>query len=175
MKHLGYGFYFLITWFPTYLAKARGFQGAELGLLAGLPLLVSVVGDLAGGWTTDTLVRRYGRRIGRCGMALIAYAAAAVAVTLAGATSDRYASALGIAFAAALTMFTLAPSWASCIEIGGRNSGVLSATMNTAGQVGGILSPIVLAYVVDRTGNWALPLYILGGYYLVAAFCWLFR
>jgi ACS family glucarate transporter-like MFS transporter len=169
-----YGFYFLITWFPTYLAKARGFSGAELGFLAGLPLLVSVIGDLAGGWTTDTLTRLFGRRIGRCGMALAAYALAAVAVSLGAAAINPYTAALLIALAAALSMFTLAPSWAACIEIGGRNAGVLSATMNTAGQVGGFLSPIVLAYVVDRTGNWALPLYILGAYYLVAAACWLF-
>ncbi len=79
-----------------------------------------------------------------------------------------------IAIAAALTMFTLAPTWASCIEIGGRNSGVLSAIMNTAGQVGGILSPIVLAHVVDIYGDWSIPLDILGAYYLVASACWFF-
>ena len=37
-------------------------------------------------------------------------------------------------------MFTLAAAWAVAIELGGRNSAVLSATMNTAGQIGGILS-----------------------------------
>lgn len=169
-----YGFYFLITWFPTYLSKARGFASTELGLLAGLPLLVSVAGDLAGGWATDRMVRRFGLRIGRCGLALVAYLLAACAVATAGAVPDRYAAALLIAFAAACTMFTLAPTWAACIEIGGRTSGVLSATMNTAGQVGGVLSPIVLAYVVERFGDWALPLYILGAYYAVAAACWLF-
>jgi ACS family glucarate transporter-like MFS transporter len=44
-------------------------------------------------------------------------------------------------------MFTLTPAWATAIDLGGRNSAVLSATMNTAGQIGGILSPIVLAYI----------------------------
>ena len=70
-------------------------------------------------------------------------------------------------------MFTLAPAWATAIELGGRNSAVLSATMNTAGNVGGILSPIVLAYIVDRFGNWNLPLHILSALYLMAAFCWI--
>jgi hypothetical protein len=32
--------------------------------------------------------------------------------------------------------------------------------MNTAGQVGGILSPIVLAYIVDTIGDWNMPLQI---------------
>ncbi len=35
-----YGFYFNITWLPTYLEKARGFSSTGLGLLAGLPLIL---------------------------------------------------------------------------------------------------------------------------------------
>lgn len=70
-------------------------------------------------------------------------------------------------------MFTLAPAWVTAIELGGRNSGTLSATMNTAGQIGGILSPIVLAYIVDRLGNWSMPLQVLSGLYFVAALCWI--
>jgi MFS transporter, ACS family, glucarate transporter len=48
----------------------------------------------------------------------------------------------------------------------------LSATMNTAGQIGGVLSPIVLAYIVDRFSNWSMPLHILSCLYLIAAVCW---
>jgi nitrate/nitrite transporter NarK len=70
-------------------------------------------------------------------------------------------------------MFTLAAAWATAIDLGGRNSAVLSATMNTAGQIGGILSPIVLAYIVDGLGSWSAPLHVLSGLYLVAAICWI--
>ncbi len=55
-----YGFYFNITWLPTYLAEARGFTDPLLGLLAGLPLILSAVADLHGGLTTDRLVRAPG-------------------------------------------------------------------------------------------------------------------
>jgi nitrate/nitrite transporter NarK len=79
-----------------------------------------------------------------------------------------------IAIGGAASMFTLAPAWATAIGLGGRNAGVLSATMNTAGQVGGIMSPIVLAYIVDRFGDWSMPLHVLSALYLVAAICWLF-
>src|SRR5262245_52031238 len=54
-----YGFYFFITWLPTYLAKARGLQSAELAIFSGLPLLLSVVADITGGITTDSLCRRF--------------------------------------------------------------------------------------------------------------------
>src|SRR5262249_57712123 len=61
-----YGFYFNLTWLPTYLEKARGFRDPLLGLLAGLPLILSAVADLTGGLATDRLVRARGLRAGRC-------------------------------------------------------------------------------------------------------------
>jgi MFS transporter, ACS family, glucarate transporter len=169
----GYGFYFVITWLPAYLAKARGFESVELGLFAGLPLILSVVSDIGGGWTTDRLCRRFGLRLGRCAVASGANLLAALAMLAGAATADSRVAALLIAVALASSMFTLGPSWAACIDIGGRSSAVVSAAMNTAGQIGGILSPIVLALVVDRFANWAIPLYLMAGLYLMAAIVWL--
>ena len=167
-----YGFYFFITWLPTYLAKSRGMEKNELALFAGLPLMLSVVADVTGGMTTDALSRRFGTRIGRCGVGSVAYLIAAIAM-LSGtlATNGRVAGIL-IALGGAASMFTLGPAWATAIDLGGRNAAVLSATMNTFGQVGGILSPIILAYIVDRFGDWSMPLHILSGLYLIAAICW---
>jgi MFS family permease len=88
--------------------------------------------------------------------------------------SDARTAAVLIAIAAAASMFTLAPSWATCIDIGGRHSGVLSAAMNTSGQIGGIMSPIVLAYIVEIFANWAIPLYVMAGLYAIATVSWLF-
>jgi hypothetical protein len=36
-----------------------------------------------------------------------------------------------------------------------------------------MLSPVVLAYIVDRWGNWSAPLHILSALYLIAAVSWL--
>ena len=67
---------------------------------------------------------------------------------------------------------SLAAAWSTAIRLGGPDAAVVSAIMNSVGQVGGILSPIVLAYVVDWTGNWNLPLRILAALYLVSALAW---
>ena len=169
-----YGFYFFITWLPTYLVKSRGMAHVELAIFAGLPLLLSVVADGTGGMATDALSRRFGLRVGRCGVGGAGYLLAAIAMFAGTLASGGQTAGLLIAIGGAASMFTLAPAWATAIELGGRNSAVLSATMNTTGQVGGILSPIVLAYIVDRYGNWNLPLQVLAGLYLLAAVCWMF-
>jgi MFS family permease len=168
-----YGFYFVISWLPEYLAKVRGFQSAELGLFAGLPLILSVVGDVTGGWTTDRLGRRFGLRLGRGLVGAGANIAAGLSMIAGTIVADARMAATFIAVATAASMFTLGPSWAACIDIGGRRAGVLSAAMNTTGQIGGILSPIVLAIIVERSDNWAIPLYVMAGLYLTAASMWL--
>jgi nitrate/nitrite transporter NarK len=104
----------------------------------------------------------------------VAYAIAAVIMALgAGAANGQVAGVL-IAIAGALSMFTLAPSWATAISLGGENAGLMGAVMNTSGQIGGILSPIVLAVLVKTYGDWSLPLYVLAALYAVASICWLF-
>jgi nitrate/nitrite transporter NarK len=168
-----YGFYFFITWLPTYLLKSRGMAHAELAIFAGMPLLLSVVADITGGMTTDALSRRFGLRVGRCGVGSAGYFFAAIAMVSGTLVKNPEAAGFLIALGGAASMFTLAPAWATAIELGGSNAAVLSAAMNTSGQVGGVLSPIVLAYIVDRLGNWNLPLHILSGLYLMAAISWI--
>jgi MFS family permease len=169
-----YGFYFLITWLPSYLETERGFRAGALSLFAGLPLLLSVVGDLTGGLATDTLVRRFGLRFGRSAIGVSAYAVAAAAMLVSIAVDTPVTSSVLIAIAAAASMFTLGASWAACIDIGGKSSGVVSATMNTTGQIGGILSPVVLAVLVERFADWTLPLYVMAALYALSSICWFF-
>ncbi len=170
----GYGFYFLITWFPAYLEQQRGFSKAGLSLFAGLPLLLSVFGDLFGGITTDRLTKARGLRVGRAGVGGVAYLVSAISILAATFTADGVMAAVLIAVAAAASMFTLAASWASCIDIGGQHSGVVSAAMNTSGQVGGIVSPILLAYLVEWFADWRLPLVVMSLLYFLSAVTWLF-
>jgi MFS transporter, ACS family, glucarate transporter len=168
-----YGFYFFITWLPAYLKEARGMQAGELAIFSGMPLLLSVAADITGGITTDSLCRRFGLRTGRCGVGSIAYFLAAIVMFAATLAPDPKLAGFLIAVAGALSMFTLAPAWATAIHLGGANAAVMGATMNTAGQVGGILSPLVFGYLVQKLNAWNLFLQILAGVYLMAAISWL--
>ena len=60
----------------------------SLGIFAGLPLIVSMPGDLLGGLATDRLVARYGLRMGRWGLGAAAYVIAGIALLAAAAIVD---------------------------------------------------------------------------------------
>jgi len=165
-------FYFCITWLPTYLKQRHGFDATALGIFAGLPLIVSMPGDLLGGLVTDRLAARYGLRIGRCGLGAVAYVIAGVALLGAAASSTPMLAAGLIALATGMTMFTLGAAWGTVIEIGRNHVGVVGATMNSVGNLAAMLNPLIVAYSVEWFGNWNLPLYLMGVLFLLGAFCW---
>jgi MFS transporter, ACS family, glucarate transporter len=167
-----FAFYFCITWLPTYLREKHGFDSVSLGFFSGLPLLLSVGGDLFGGVATDAVTRRFGLRVGRAGVGALAYILAGGAMILGGVITQPVAAAWLIAIAVGASMFILAAAWSTCMDIGGAHAGVVSAAMNTAGQVGSILSPLMVTALLSRTGNWNAPLFVMGGLFLMGALAW---
>jgi ACS family glucarate transporter-like MFS transporter len=165
-------FFFCITWLPTYLKQRHGFDAAGLGIFAGLPLIVSMPGDLLGGVVTDRLASRYGLRMGRCGVGAIAYVIVGLALLAAASSSTPIVAAALIAVATGVTMFTLGAAWATVIEVGRNHVGVVGATMNSVGNLAAMLNPLIVAYSVEWFGNWNLPLYLMGALFLVGALCW---
>jgi ACS family glucarate transporter-like MFS transporter len=168
-----YGFNLYVTWLPTYLQHERQLHGVRLGVLAGLPLLLSVPADLFGGMLTDRLSRTFGLRLGRCLVGFGSLAAAGIFL-FCGALTPGVLSAVLIALAAASSNFLLGASWGACADIAGDHAATVSAAMNTSGQIGGVLSPIAFALLTRTSGSWAAPLYLTAALYLAGAGCWYF-
>jgi MFS transporter, ACS family, glucarate transporter len=170
-----YGFYFNITWITRYLREARGFSGFYLGFLAGLPLILSALADLTGGVATDRLRMRYGLRAGRCWIGGASLLVAGVSMIAGAAAEDALTAALLIAISGAADSFLLGATWGTCLDIAGPHAGLVTGAMNTAGQIGAFLSPIILArFLTEGAADWATPLYLEGALYIAGAACWLF-
>lgn len=169
-----YGSYFVMTWLPTYLAERRGFSAGSLALFSGLPLLLSVGSGLLGGIATDLLARRRGLRVGRAAVGFVSYVAAALTMVFSVQAQSPQTAAVLLAVATAASMFALGAHWAAAIDIGGEHAGVLSACMNTTGQIGSISSPIIAARLVQYDASWTLPLYVMAALYAFSALTWLF-
>lgn len=168
-----YGFNFYVTWMPTYLQQEKGLHGTELGIFAGLPLLLSVPADLFGGMLTDALSRRFGLRLGRCLVGGFSLAVAS-AFLFVGTSLPGASSAILIALGAAFSNFLLGASWSTCSDMAGDHAAVISAAMNTSGQIGGVLCPIVFALLTKDSSGWGMPLYVTAALYALGAACWYF-
>jgi nitrate/nitrite transporter NarK len=166
-----FGFYFCITWLPDYLREQHGFESMRLGFFTGLPLLLSIVADLLGGLATDAITRRFGLRLGRAGVGAASYLVAGGAMLLATTTTHPELAAWCIATAVAASMFTLGASWGTVIDVGGSHTGVVSAAMNTSGQIGSVVCPLIVIWLQQHY-DWNAPLYLIGGLFLVGAVAW---
>lgn len=168
-----FGFYFCITWLPRYLKEQHHFDSMQLGFFAGLPLILSVTADLLGGFSTDAIARRFGLRMGRVGVGAASYVVAGFAMILATLTQQPVLAAWCIAIAVAASMFTLGASWGTVIDIGGSHTGVVGAAMNTSGQIGSVISPLLVNWL-QKHYDWNAPLLVMGGLFLMGACAWVF-
>ncbi|MEX2260849.1 MAG: MFS transporter [Bryobacteraceae bacterium] len=146
-----------LDWFPKYLNAHRGFNLKEMGLYASLPLLAGTLGDLAGGWISDIWAHRGGNlKIARRGVAIGGFVIAGCAILPATLTADSLASVWYTCLAVFGLELTVGVSWAIPLDIGGDYAGSVSAVMNTCGNIGGAISPALLAYLVRYYG-WEAP------------------
>ncbi|MDQ6706567.1 MAG: MFS transporter, partial [Acidobacteriota bacterium] len=130
---------------------------------------LGAAGSLTGGFLSDRLVVRLGLKDGRrvVGCAGLGLSA----LLLIGMTLTRYKPAIvllsSLGFGAADLM--LPAAWAICLDISGRHSGVVTGAMNTAGQLGGFLCAVLFGYVVQATGNYSAPVWMVAGMVMTGA------
>lgn len=170
----GYGLYFYITWLPIYLLEARGFSLGSTKWLAALPWALSALGFWFGGWLTDYLVKRTGNlKLARCGIGVAGYAGGALAIIAVAQVENNLQAAFLLALALCFQTMTISAAWAVCLDVGKRNAGVVTGFMNTVGNAGGALAPVVVGYAVNNLHSWTLPFYLMAGVFGFGVLMWL--
>lgn len=171
-----YGFYFYITWLPSYLQEARGVQVTRSALLAGFPVLMAALGSLAGGWAASAMSRAFHLRRSRKIVAYVSYLGAAILMVLAIGVHSVTA-AIGLMGLSSFTVELSGPiTWTTAMDLGGRHVGAVSGAMNSIGQMGGAVAPTVIAFLSHGGGTrgWANALYSAAAMYAFGFVCWLF-
>ncbi|HEV2215207.1 MAG TPA: MFS transporter [Terracidiphilus sp.] len=164
----GCGSWFYFSWFPIWLVHSAGFSLGGV-TLASLPFLIGIGANLAGGVLGDRMTARLGaktalRTITSVCLVLTSFLLAAMAVWH-GKVVVVLLSSLGFGM-----MDLMLPSaWAMCLAIGGQASGTATGIMNTAGQAGGFLCTVLFGYIVQSTGSYNLPLWLIAAMVLISA------
>ncbi|HTS26389.1 MAG TPA: MFS transporter, partial [Bryobacteraceae bacterium] len=158
-----------LDWFPKYLHDYRGFDLKHMGMYASLPLLAGTGGDLMGGWLSDRWARRSGDlKTARRSVAVAGFLLAAGAILPATFTSTATVSVWYTCLAVFGLETTVGVSWAIPLDIGGDYAGSVSSVMNTCGNIGGAISPALLAYLV-RSYGWNVPFVVAAALCIAAA------
>jgi sugar phosphate permease len=189
---LNFGAVFYITWLPTYLQEARGFDLAQhpliqqspwlvahpqmvKALLAGVPLFFGGLGSLFCGYISAPLVRRcQSVTTGRKLLAGTGFVGAAACLALSASIKDPFLAMLAMGLASFCNDLVMPPSWGVCMDVGGKIAGTLSGSMNMMGNFGGAVAALVIGYVLKWSHqDWSLAIYVAAAVYFLGTFCWL--
>jgi MFS family permease len=152
----GWVLWLYMLWLPTYFIEARHFTAIKTGLATSIPLLAATVTNVAGGWISDKLARRWSDlRRGRTRVSVIGFAIAGLALIPGVLVQNNVISLAWITVALAGLELTVAVSWAICLDIGGEFTGSVSSIMNMLGNIGGAIAAVVIGYLSTLLGwNW---------------------
>ena len=169
-----FGSWFFFSWFPTFMELGRGFEKNELTYAIAIPFVMSMIGNISGGYLTDKLSAKYGLKVGRKALGSSSLIVSAVFMFLAAFIPGKMQVFIFLSLAFGIIDLMLPSAWALCIDLGKKYSGAVSGAMNTAGNLGGFVCSLIFGYVVSATGNYNLPLYIIALMLVISAVIFLF-
>lgn len=152
-------FYGLLTWMPTYLFKVHHFDIKTLGGASFIIFFSGFVGELVGGWIGDSWRSRGGtpNLVFRT-LFGIAAILATISIFLVAYVTDP----VTVVMLLSATLFFLrwcGMYWAIPSALAGREkSGFLGGCMNLGGNIAGILTPLIVGFIVQATGSYFLAL-----------------
>ena len=167
-----FALYFFISWLHTFLVKGRGFSEAALLLSIG-PVLLGAAGNLAGGFVSDSLVKRFGLKWGRRSVGLIGLAVASVFAAITIVTTHRLTTLffLGLVYAGITLQQTVVLS--VTMDIGRKYVGGLVGMFNTMCTFGGFVLSVSFGYFVTWFGSYDLALIPIVCALAIGAMSWL--
>lgn len=144
-------FYGIITWLPSYFVQARGMDLIAMGWLTAVPWIGALVGSLTGGWIVDHWlggnplpVMVWGSVLTSASLYLFIAAPATLGWTI------LLLLFFGLFVGLAPTGFMTYP-----IRLAARSIyPVGMSVMNSGGNIGGFLSPLIAGMLLDHYGNY---------------------
>jgi len=145
--------FFFLTWFPVYLVQQRGLSLLDAGLLAAVPAICGFVGGITGGMVSDWMLRK--------GMSLTLARKLPIFIGMALSMSmilcNYVETNLLVVLFMALAFFGKgvgALGWAIIADVSPKDSiGMNGAIFNTFGSLAGIVTPVVIGYMVQSMNS----------------------
>lgn len=166
--------YFFLTWFIVYLEKGLGLSIAKAGIGAMFPYLMAMAGVLCGGTLSDMLLKKgHSRTLAR---KLPVMAGLLVTTSIALVNFFQHSPTIAIAILS-VAFFANAFSnlgWVVCSDVIPRHLiGTIGGFLNIFGNLSGIISPIVIGVILQRTQNFQYAMWYIAAVALIGFLAYL--
>jgi ACS family D-galactonate transporter-like MFS transporter len=144
---------FFLTWFPSYLATERGMDWIRSGFAASLPYIAASVGVLLGGVISDGIIRRTGSAtIGRK-LPIIVGLLLTSTMVLANFTPNN-TLVIAIMSLAFFGQGMVNLGWTLIADVAPKElMGLTGGVFNLCANLAGIVTPLVIGFVLGATGS----------------------
>jgi MFS family permease len=166
-----FALYFFISWLHTFLVKGRGFTETDL-LLSIAPGLLGAAGNLAGGYLSDAMVRRFGLKWGRRSVGLVGLSVGSVCTVATILVTQKFATLLLLGFVYAGITLNQTVALAVALDIGRKYVGGIVGMFNTMCTLGGFLLSVSFGYFVVWFGSYDLALIPIAVMLGIGALAW---
>ena len=165
---------FFLTWFPTYLVNERGMPWLKVGWVAILPFIAASIGVLIGGQLSDYLVKRsgsatFGRKLPIVGGLLLS----STIISAAFLQSDTL-----VVLVMSVAFFGQGMSnlgWTLISDVAPKRLvGLTAGVFNFCTNLAGIVTPMLIGFIVAATGSFLGGLAFIGVMALMGAFSYTF-
>ncbi|MGA2114078.1 MAG: MFS transporter [Bryobacteraceae bacterium] len=164
--------YLFFSWFFTYLREVRHLNLNTSAIYGMLPFIAMSSCSPLGGWISDRLTSRYGKRIGRCGIALVGLVLTAVFLAIGTQASSAPMACLVLAGGAGALYLSQSSYWSVTAGIAGRSAGSVSGVMNMTGQFGGVVTASLTPLIAAHYG-WTASFLVAAALALCGSLAWL--
>jgi ACS family glucarate transporter-like MFS transporter len=168
----GYAAWIFFAWFFIYLSKVRGLDLKVSAYYSTLPFLAMATCSPLGGWISDKLTQRHGKRVGRCGVAVVGIALAAVFIALGTQVESARLASVVLAGGAGALYLSQSSFWSVTADMGGASAGSVSGVMNMGGQIGGIVTAS-LTPLIAHEFSWTASFLVAAGLCAAGSLAWL--
>ncbi len=150
-----YSYYFIISWLPFYLVKARGFSLEAMVETTSLAYLVNAISALAMGWLADHWIRN-GRSPTRVYKTIMAANHVAGFVCIGAMTFLPIGGAIAALFVFEIASGASYPGLFAIPQIiaGPTATARWVGVQNAAGNAAGLIAPILAGWLAQVSGSW---------------------
>lgn len=166
--------WFFLTWFPTYLIEAKGMSILQVGIAASIPGIAGFCGGLIGGYWSDWLMRRGNTLTFARKTPIILGLICSSSIILA----NYVTSEVIVIFVLAVAFFSKGLGSLGWSVIGDTSPkemvGLSGGIFNMIGNISGIVTPLVIGFILKTTGSFNGALMYVGALGFLGAMSYLF-